>query len=213
MKLSFLITLAVSALVLVACGGGDSGTDTSAHSASNPFTIPVKNVPIVRAENLKFKSDGLVGSEPKPIFPEGPPPEFLALQELEDGIGSLAVAGDTVTVQYVGYDYKTRKKFDSSWDQGKPFTFKLGAGEVIEGWDQGLEGMEVSDRRELVIPPRSRLRHRTGRNDSAQLDPDLRRRSTQGEEQERRLRPPPAFPSPVGSRRFRLGCERCADLS
>lgn len=153
MKITFLITLAISALVLTACGGGDSGTDTAVHSESNPFTIPVKNVPIKRAEELKFKPNGLVGPEAKPIFPEGPPPDFLALQEIYDGIGPLAMAGDTVTVQYVGYDYKTHKKFDSSWDQGKPFTFKLGAGQVIEGWDQGLEGMEVSDRRELVIPP------------------------------------------------------------
>jgi peptidylprolyl isomerase len=153
MKKAFLIVLALSALALTACGGGDSETDTSAHSETNPFTIPVKNVPIQEAKDLEFKANGLSGPESKPIIPDGPPPEFLALQELIEGIGSSAAKGDTLTVQYVGYDYETGKKFTSSWDQGKPLTFKLGAGEVIEGLDQGIEGMEVSDRREIVIPP------------------------------------------------------------
>jgi peptidylprolyl isomerase len=153
MKKAFLIALALSAFVLAACGGGDSDTETGAHSESEPFTIPVKNVPIQEAKDLKFKANGLSGPEPKPVFPDGPPPEFLALQELIEGIGLSAAKGDTITVQYVGYDYETRKKFVSSWDQGKPLTFKLGAGEVIEGLDQGIEGMEVSDRREIVIPP------------------------------------------------------------
>lgn len=153
MTKAFLIVLALSAFALAACGGGDSETDTAAHSESEPFTIPVKNVPIREAKDLKFKANGLSGSEPKPIIPDGPPPEFLALQELIEGIGPSSAKGDTLTVQYVGYDYETGKKFYSSWDQGKPLTFTLGAGEVIEGLDQGIEGMEVSDRREIVIPP------------------------------------------------------------
>jgi peptidylprolyl isomerase len=153
MKKAFLIVLAWSVFALAACGGGDSGTDTSVHSESEPFTIPVNNVPIREAKDLKFKANGLSGPEPKPIIPDGPPPEFLALQELIEGIGSSSAKGDTLTIQYVGYDYDTGKKFVSSWDQGKPLTFKLGAGEVIEGLDMGIEGMEVSDRREIVIPP------------------------------------------------------------
>jgi peptidylprolyl isomerase len=58
-----------------------------------------------------------------------------------------------VTVQYVGVDYKNGKEFDSSWSRNEPFSFTLGAGEVIPGWDQGVEGMKVGGRRELIIPP------------------------------------------------------------
>lgn len=154
MKRAFLIVLALlSAFALAACGGGDSGTDTAAHSASEPFTIPVKKAPIRYEKDLKFKPNGLSGPEPKPIIPDSPPPEFLAIQELIEGIGGFAVKGDTVTIQYVGYDYETGKKFDSSWDRGKPLTITVGGGEVSEGLDMGIEGMEVSDRREIVIPP------------------------------------------------------------
>jgi peptidylprolyl isomerase len=53
----------------------------------------------------------------------------------------------------VGYLYDSKKEFASSWKEGKPFTFTLGKGEVIPGWEEGVEGMEVSDRRELVVPP------------------------------------------------------------
>ena len=67
--------------------------------------------------------------------------------------GAEAKSGDKVTVQYVGVNYKTGKEFDSSWSRNEPFTFTLGAGEVIPGWDQGVEGMKVGGRRELVIPP------------------------------------------------------------
>jgi len=58
-----------------------------------------------------------------------------------------------VTVQYVGVDYKTGKQFDASWDRGEPFPFTLGNSEVIPGWEQGVEGMKVGGRRELIIPP------------------------------------------------------------
>jgi peptidylprolyl isomerase len=158
MRKFLLIIGAAFALLLAGCGGDDSSTDSTADSttgvsAEKPFRIPVGEVPIVREEDLKFKPNGLVGNEPKPVWPEGPPPDFLAIQDILDGIGKTSIKGRTLTVQYVGYDYETRKKFDSSWDQGEPLTFKLGSGKVIPGWEEGLEGMEVSDRRELVIPP------------------------------------------------------------
>jgi len=85
--------------------------------------------------------------------PSGPAPKKLTEKELVEGTGAEAKSGDEVTVQYVGVDYKTGKEFDASWDRGEPFSFTLGAGEVIPGWDQGVEGMKVGGRRELIIPP------------------------------------------------------------
>ena len=86
-------------------------------------------------------------------MPKGAPPKELEIRDLEEGSGAEAKAGDEVTVQYVGVNYKNGKEFDASWGRGEPFTFQLGAGMVIPGWDQGVEGMKVGGRRELVIPP------------------------------------------------------------
>ena len=77
----------------------------------------------------------------------------LVIKDLEEGTGAEAKAGDRVTVQYVGVNYKNGKEFDSSWSRNEPFPLTLGAGEVIPGWEQGIEGMKVGGRRELIIPP------------------------------------------------------------
>ncbi len=69
------------------------------------------------------------------------------------GTGPAAKAGDRVTVQYVGVAYSTGKVFDASWSRNQPFQFALGQGQVIPGWDQGVVGMQVGGRRELIIPP------------------------------------------------------------
>ena len=83
-------------------------------------------------------------------------PSELKSTDLTVGTGEQAAKGDTLAMHYTGWLYvhgKRGKKFDSSLDSGRPFTFKLGAGEVIEGWDHGIEGMRVGGKRELVIPP------------------------------------------------------------
>ncbi|MBN1571426.1 MAG: FKBP-type peptidyl-prolyl cis-trans isomerase [Acidobacteria bacterium] len=80
----------------------------------------------------------------------------LKTTDIVVGTGAQAAKGSTVTVHYTGWIYKNGrrgKKFDSSLDASQPFTFKLGAGEVIEGWDRGIEGMRVGGKRELIIPP------------------------------------------------------------
>jgi len=79
-------------------------------------------------------------------------PSGLRYQDVTQGQGAEAVAGRSVTVHYTGW-LPDGKKFDSSRDHGQPFTFALGAGQVIAGWDQGVEGMRVGGRRKLVIPP------------------------------------------------------------
>lgn len=81
----------------------------------------------------------------------------LKYQDLKEGTGDAAKAGDVVQVYYTGWltsDGKTKgKKFDSSLDRGEPFKFKLGNGDVIKGWDEGVAGMKVGGKRLLVIPP------------------------------------------------------------
>jgi peptidylprolyl isomerase len=145
-----LIISMVAALFLVGCGDGAESPETAKSYA--PFRIPVGVPPIRYAKKLDFKPSGLAGAELEPVFPDGPPPEFLASQDLVDGIGDIADEGDTVTVQYVGAFYDSHEKFASSWDAGHPFTFTMGKGEAIPGWEEGLAGLETADRRELVIP-------------------------------------------------------------
>ena len=128
-----LLTIAVCAAMAVAgCGSSSSSSEstgtTEATSAAN------KTKPTVEV-------------------PKGSPPKSLVVKEIEKGSGEEAKSGDEVTVQYVGVDYKNGKEFDSSWSRSEPFTFTLGAGQVIPGWEKGVEGMKVGGRRELIIPP------------------------------------------------------------
>lgn len=99
-------------------------------------------------------SDANTDTSVKPVVevPDGPPPTELETTDIVEGDGAEATPGSQVTVQYVGVDYENGEEFDSSWDRGQPFPFTLGAGDVIAGWDQGVEGMKVGGRRELVIP-------------------------------------------------------------
>ena len=78
--------------------------------------------------------------------------EDLKITDLKVGDGAQAVAGQTVTVHYTGW-LMDGTKFDSSVDRGEPFSFPLGAGRVIRGWDEGVAGMKVGGKRELIIPP------------------------------------------------------------
>jgi peptidylprolyl isomerase len=82
------------------------------------------------------------------------PPSELVTHDLVAGDGAEISHGDTADVQYVGVSWSTGNEFDSSWDRGaQPFSFPVGAGRVIGGWDQGVQGMRAGGRRLLVIPP------------------------------------------------------------
>jgi peptidylprolyl isomerase len=82
------------------------------------------------------------------------PPGELVSDDLVIGDGQEIQAGDTANVQYVGVSWSTGREFDSSWDRGaQPFSFPVGTGRVIAGWDQGVTGMRAGGRRLLVIPP------------------------------------------------------------
>ncbi|MEZ5133575.1 MAG: FKBP-type peptidyl-prolyl cis-trans isomerase [Acidimicrobiales bacterium] len=93
-------------------------------------------------------------SKPHVYVPPGEtPPADLVIEDLEEGTGAEATPGSTVVVHYVGVSWKTRQQFDASWDRDDTFSFRLGAGQVITGWDEGVAGMKVGGRRRLVIPP------------------------------------------------------------
>ena len=87
------------------------------------------------------------------VTPGEVPPAELLLEDLEVGDGEEAVPGRPVEVHYVGVAWSTRKQFDASWDRGDTFEFRLGGGQVISGWDEGVAGMKVGGRRRLVLPP------------------------------------------------------------
>ncbi len=82
----------------------------------------------------------------------GPAPDDLLIEDLVVGTGAVARPGTTVSVHYVGVGVTSGEEFDASWNRGDEFVFPLGAGRVIKGWDQGVDGMKVGGRRRLVIP-------------------------------------------------------------
>ncbi|HYN94525.1 MAG TPA: FKBP-type peptidyl-prolyl cis-trans isomerase [Pilimelia sp.] len=84
---------------------------------------------------------------------EGAPPADLAVEDISVGDGPELQAGQRATVHYVGVSHSSGEEFDASWNRGEAFTFPVGRGQVIAGWDQGVVGMRVGGRRKLVIPP------------------------------------------------------------
>ncbi|SDO65945.1 FKBP-type peptidyl-prolyl cis-trans isomerase [Actinacidiphila guanduensis] len=90
--------------------------------------------------------------KPEIDFPGGEPPADLEIKDIWEGKGAEAKAGDTVSVHYVGVAFSTGEEFDASWNRGTPLRFQLGVGQVIPGWDRGVQGMKVGGRRQLTIP-------------------------------------------------------------
>lgn len=121
------------ALLATGCGGDDDATTDD--TAADP--TPTQDL----------------GQKPEVEVPEGDPPTELVVEDLVVGEGDEAAAGSTVEVHYVGVAWTTGEQFDASWDRGRTFSFQLGAGDVIPGWDEGVEGMHEGGRRHLVIPP------------------------------------------------------------
>jgi peptidylprolyl isomerase len=133
-------------LALAGCGSG-SDSSTGSTELTGSTSTEESTTPAKQSEPTAKKT------KPKVTVPKGAPPTQLVVKELEEGSGTEAKAGDEVAVQYVGVNYKNGKEFDSSWSRHEPFVFQLGAGQVIPGWDQGIQGMKVGGRRELIIPP------------------------------------------------------------
>jgi peptidylprolyl isomerase len=91
--------------------------------------------------------------KPAVTIPAEDPPTELVREDLVVGEGTEAKAGSTVMVHYVGVAWSTGQQFDASWDRNESFDFRLGAGQVIQGWDEGVAGMRIGGRRRLTIPP------------------------------------------------------------
>jgi len=92
-----------------------------------------------------------MSSKPVIEFQEGPAPTDLVIKDLVVGEGAEAVPGGTVDVHYVGVEFESGEEFDSSWSRGESIQFPLRG--LIKGWQDGIPGMKVGGRRELVIPP------------------------------------------------------------
>lgn len=92
-------------------------------------------------------------SKPEVVIPSGDAPTDLIIDDIIVGDGNEATSGTVVEVHYVGVAWSTQREFDASWNRGDTFEFRLGAGQVISGWDQGVAGMKVGGRRRLTIPP------------------------------------------------------------
>jgi len=90
--------------------------------------------------------------KPEIDFPEGQPPADLEIKDIWQGEGAEAKPGQNVSVHYVGVAFSTGEEFDASWNRGQAFSFPLGGGRVIAGWDRGVVGMKVGGRRQLTIP-------------------------------------------------------------
>jgi peptidylprolyl isomerase len=150
-KLFALILVACLALAGAGCGSSDDSSTGSSESTETS-TEPSEKSPTESGGSAE-KSSGSAKTKPKVTVPSGPPPKKLEIKEIEKGSGAEAKAGDEATVQYVGVGYDSEEEFDSSWSRNEPFPVSLGAGGVIPGWEQGIEGMKVGGRRELIIPP------------------------------------------------------------
>jgi peptidylprolyl isomerase len=151
---------ALGAAVLIAgCGSSGStgtiapGNENSADSALATATSSTPTTPTTpAAATVKTPASGPLSKEPTVTPPSGPAPTKLVTKEIITGTGPEAKAGNSVTVNYVGVLYKGGKEFDASWKRNETFPFVLGKGQVIPGWDQGVAGMKVGGRRELIIP-------------------------------------------------------------
>ena len=128
-----LLVLALAALIAVGGCGSDS-EETASKSTPEASATPAR-------------------TKPEVTVPKGKAPKQLVIKDLEKGSGATAEPGKNVTVQYVGVSALNGRQFDASWDRGEPFSFQLGSGGVIKGWDEGVKGMKVGGRRQLVIPP------------------------------------------------------------
>jgi peptidylprolyl isomerase len=153
-KLIILSLALVLSTGVAACGEDDepAASGTGSEATSTPTPTPTASEAGIEALVQGISKD--TKAKPEVPAPQGDPPSELVIRDIVRGKGSKAKPGDDLGMQYVGISWSTGQQFDASWDRGaQPFTFQLGAGMVIPGWDQGLVGLRKGGRRLLIIPP------------------------------------------------------------
>ncbi len=156
LRWSLAAVLAIAAVVLIAWIGGAFTGDDETETTIPDITVPVETVPVdTTPEVTTAPGDTTPADEasgkPSVLVPEEAPTE-LVVTVIEEGTGDPAEAGDTVEVNYVGVRSEDGVEFDNSYDRGSPFSFTIGAGQVIDGWDQGVEGATEGSIIQLDIP-------------------------------------------------------------
>ncbi len=148
-----LAALAAGALI-AGCGSSGSSSTIGVGNENTADSALVKSAEksSETSTTATTPTSGPLATEPTVPAQSGEPPTSLEKKDLIVGTGPEAKAGDSVTVNYVGVLYKGGKEFDASWKRKEPFSFVLGKGQVIPGWDEGVAGMKVGGRRLLIIP-------------------------------------------------------------
>jgi peptidylprolyl isomerase len=148
-------------LLLAACGSSGSSTitvgnenkaDNALIKAGETSSKSGESTTSTETKTATTPTSGPLSKEPTVTSPGGAAPKKLEIKDLIVGKGAEAKNGESVTVNYVGVLFHGGKEFDASWLRKEPFTFELGKPGVIQGWLQGVPGMKVGGRRELVIP-------------------------------------------------------------
>ena len=146
-----------AAILIAGCGSSGSSTVTVGNENTSDNALlksSGKTEPSETSSNEpKTPSSGALAYKPVVKSPGGTPPNKEVIKDLLVGTGAEAKAGQTVTMNYVGINFRSGKEFDSSWKRNEPFSFTLGKKQVIAGWEKGIPGMKVGGRRELTIPP------------------------------------------------------------
>ncbi len=153
----------MAGLGVAACGGSSrapgvvlvpsAGATVQQVTKAATTTTPTTTTPTTSTQAVTTPTSGPLSKEPTVSIPAGAAPKTLVKKDLIVGTGTVAASGDTVYVNYVGELYSNHKVFDASWNRHQVFSFALGQGQVITGWDEGVAGMRVGGRRELIIPP------------------------------------------------------------
>jgi peptidylprolyl isomerase len=142
-------------LALIIGLGACSSDSSTVASESVPTTSTVASASVPSTVDEPTESTGPEPSaegKPEVVIADGPAPVELEIDDLIDGTGKIAAAGDYLVMHYVGVRHSDGGQFDASWDRGATFSFILGGGRVIQGWDQGIVGMKAGGRRQLSIP-------------------------------------------------------------